>query len=102
MDKCEGYVDDLQAICGSLAYITNVDFLLSRFKSLSEAILNCSSKSKLMGLGEWRGRTQWPLSWVESVKSLRVFGIILTPDWTEISTMNCESQLSTDAAGVEF
>ena len=32
-----------------------------------------------MGSGEWSGRTQWPLAWVESVESLRVFGIFLTP-----------------------
>jgi hypothetical protein len=79
--KCEGYVDNLQAVCGSLEDISNVDFLISRFEPLSGAILNCFTKSKLMGLGEWRGSTQWPLAWVESIECLRVFGIFLTPDW---------------------
>ena len=47
-----------------------------------------------MGLGLWRGRTQWPLLRVESVQCLKVFGIFLTPDWAEISDMNWKSQLS--------
>ena len=88
-------MDDLQAVCGSFEDIRNIDFLISRFELLSGAILNCSTRSKLMGLGEWRGRTQWPLAWVESVESLRVFGIFLTPDWAEIPDMNWGSQLST-------
>ena len=79
-EKCKRYVDDLQAVCGFLEDISNVDFLISRFEPLSGAILNHPYKSKLMGLGEWRGRTQWPLAWVESVESLRVFGIFLTSD----------------------
>ena len=55
---------------------------------MSWAILNHSTKSKLMGLGEWRGRTQWALAWVNSVESIRVFGIFLTPNWAEIPDMN--------------
>ena len=31
VDKCEGYVDNLQVVCGSLEDISNVDFLVSRF-----------------------------------------------------------------------
>ena len=88
MQKCEAYVDNLQA------NITNIVFLFSRFLSLSGAILNHSTKSKSISLGEWRERTQWPLKWVIFVESLRVFGIILTPDWAEIPDMNWGSQLS--------
>ena len=47
-----------------------------------------------MGLGLLRGRTNWPLPWVESVQCLKVFGIYLTSDWAEIIDMNWRSQLS--------
>ncbi|MCP3679703.1 MAG: hypothetical protein GY782_05335, partial [Gammaproteobacteria bacterium] len=94
VEKVEGFVDDLQAVCGTLSDIINVDHLLSRFEPVSGAILNRSTKSKLMGLGLWRGKTDWPLSWVESVQCLKVFGIYLTPDWAEIIDMNWRSQLS--------
>ena len=96
VERCEGYVDDLQAICRSFENISNIYFLISRFKPLSGAILNRSTKSKIMGLGEWRGRTQWPLALVKSVESLRVFVIFLTSDWAEIPDMNLGSQLSID------
>ena len=93
VEKCEGYLDEIKAVCGSFEDISNVGFLVSRFKPLSGAILNQYSMSKIMGLGEWRGRTQWPLAWVKSVEFIRVFGIFLTPDWAEIPDMNWGSQL---------
>ena len=71
VERCEGYVDNLQAVCRSFVDITNVDFLIRRFEPLSRAILNRSTKYKLMCLGEWRGGTQLPLALVESVESLR-------------------------------
>ncbi len=74
VEKVEGFVDDLQAICGTPTDIINIDHLLSRIEPVSRAILNRSTKSKLMGLGLWRGRTNWPLPWVESVQCFKVFG----------------------------
>ena len=42
VERVEGFVDDLQAICGSLEDITNVDHLLRRFEPVSCVILNHS------------------------------------------------------------
>ncbi len=74
VERVEGFLDDLQAVCGTHTNIINVNHLLHRFEPVSGAILNRSTKSKLMGLGLWRGRTNWPLPWVESVQCFKVFG----------------------------
>ena len=53
VERCVGYVNNLQVIWGSFADIIYVIFLLSRFEPLSGAIMNHSSESKLIDLGEW-------------------------------------------------
>ena len=44
VERVEGFVDDLQAVCGTPNDITNVDHLLHRFEPVRGAILNCSTK----------------------------------------------------------
>ena len=91
-EKIEGYVDDIQVVCGSLEDIIAADNIVRRFENVSGAILNRSTKSMIMGLGEWVGRTQWPLPWIKSVTSLKVYGIILSPVWAEMIEQNWSSQ----------
>ena len=50
-----------------------VDEAVQRFEQLSGAILNRSSKSKVLGLGSWKTRNVWPLSWLKTVDSLKIF-----------------------------
>ena len=29
-------------------------------------------KSKVMGLGQWRGKQDWPLSWLQTVEDMKI------------------------------
>merc|ERR1711954_92473 len=45
-----------------------------------------------MGLGAWKGRTTWPLPWLQVEESLRIFGIIMTPSFSDMVELNWSNQ----------
>ena len=49
-----------------------IDEIFVNFKDISGAILSRSVKSKVMWLGKWRNRNDWPLSWLKVQSELKV------------------------------
>ena len=45
----------------------------------SGAILSRNQKSKVMGIGAWKGRQNWPeeVSWMKVVTEMKIFGFII-------------------------
>ena len=39
-------------------------------------------KSKIMFIGNWAGREESPFPWLQVVKELKVFGLVLTPNYS--------------------
>ena len=60
----EDYADDIELVVEKEEEFVLVDQLFSRFERCSGAVLSRSEKSKVLGLGGWRGRTTWPLPWL--------------------------------------
>ena len=51
-----------------------------------------TQKSKIMGLGSWRGKVDWPLLWMRVVTMIKIFGFQVTPVYRqtlEISWDTC-------------
>ena len=69
MEEAGDYVDNIEGIITSDHDMLEVDRLVALFEVTSGAILNRSTKTKVMGLGEWKDRTSWPLEWISTVKS---------------------------------
>ena len=93
-EKLEAYVDDAEIFITSDEEFEIVDRVVRKFERMSGAILNRSSKSKVMGLGEWKGRSSWPLRWLKTEDELKVFSFIIVPEYKEIVQMNWAEQLS--------
>ena len=55
-----------------------IDEIFTNFEDVSGAILSRSKKSKVMGLGPWRGRENWPLQWLQVLKVIKMFGFQVT------------------------
>ena len=55
--------------------------------------MNRDTKSVILGLGEWKGRSDWPLPWVLTVDKHKVFGITLTANYRELLKINWEDQM---------
>ena len=89
----EDYVDDITCVSSSLHDLSILDNLFMDFENLSGTVLNRSRKSKIMGLGAWAERTDWPLTWLQSVKSLKIFGFHFhqTLEETSVSTWKAVS-----------
>ena len=53
------------------------------------------NKTQIMGLGGWRGRETWPLDWIKTAESLKIFGIIFKPTIQEtirVTWKECEER----------
>ena len=84
----ESFVDDIEIFCSSDTDFTKVDECIDKFEQVSGAILNRSNKSVVLGLGKWKNRDNWPLPWLKTVSEIKVFGILLTPSYSEILQKN--------------
>ena len=71
----EDYVDDVTCVSSCLQDLLILDELFLWFEELSGTVLNRSRKCQIMGLGSWAGKTDWPLSWLKTVSTMRIYGI---------------------------
>ena len=79
----EAFCDDENIVSSDLGDIIKYDQVTQRYEAQSGAMLSRSSKCKILYLGTWRGRQGAPFPWLQVVEELRVFGLILTPDYKE-------------------
>ena len=75
----EDYCDDVNFFGEKLSDLRIIDEIFVNFEAVSGAILSRTDKSKVMGLGPWRGKQDWPLSWMKVVPMIKVFGFQITP-----------------------
>jgi hypothetical protein len=91
IQKDDDYCDDLNFLSESENDLVIIDEIFVKFEDISGAILSRSCKSKVMGLGLWRNRNNWPLPWLRVESELKVFGFQISPvykttlerSWTE-------------------
>ena len=74
VQKDEDYCDDLNFLSEHESDLLVIENTFTRFEAVSGALLSRSWKSKVMGLGPWRNRVEWPLPWLTVKKELKIFG----------------------------
>ena len=79
VQKDDDYCDDLNFLSESEDDLIKIDDVFVKFENISGAILSRSWKSKVMGLGPWKGREHWPLPWLKHKPELKIFGFQITP-----------------------
>lgn len=87
----EGFVDDVNAISSDLQDMLTLNKAFLQFEAISGTVLNRTSKSKIMGIGGWTRRDRWPLTWIKTEPSLRIFGIQFHPTITETIQVSWET-----------
>ena len=75
----EDFCDDVNYVGEKVSDLVIIDEIFLNFENISCAILFRSEKSKIMGLGPWRGRLDWPLPWMKVVPMIKMFGFQITP-----------------------
>ena len=83
VQKDEDYCDDLNFVSEVENDLVIIDNIFTRFESVSGAILSRSWKSKVMGLGPWRNKLDWPLPWLRVEKELKIFGFQICPNYKQ-------------------
>ena len=87
--KSKAFVDDITLICKNDQDIVEVARTLEQFSKFTGSQVN-KSKTKIMGVGDWEGRQNWPVDWLVSSPELKLLGIKFTPsiETTERKTWN--------------
>ncbi len=78
-----GYMDDVAVLGSSLEDICRTDEICRNFEAASGAILNRNRKTVVLGLGSWKEKEDWPLPWIQVVKTAKVYGVSFTARYGE-------------------
>ena len=79
----EDYMDDIQFLSSNEQDLVTFDMVVQQFGRMSGFLLSRDHKSKVMGLGQWQDKNDWPLTWLKSVSELKVLGFIICPRFTD-------------------
>ncbi len=85
-----GYVDDVAAISSREEDLLVLDSIVADYEAASGAILNRNKKSVILGLGAWEGRQDWPIVWLQSATSVKLYGVTFAPDFTSTVQLSWE------------
>ena len=86
VQKDEDYCDDLNFLSEHVAGLVIID-VFTRFESVYGALLSRAWKSKVMGLGPWKTKVDWPLPWLKVKTELKIFGFQFQQSYK--STLEC-------------
>jgi len=78
-------VDDVAIFVSSDSDIIKAGEVLDQFCCWTKAMMN-KQKTKALGLGSWRRRTDWPLPWLKSELNLSLLGIKFSSSIEETTT----------------
>ena len=78
-EKDEPFVDDCSVVSSELSDLTKINLIFNDFEKISGTILHRTKKCKIMGIGRWAGREEWPLPFLETCKQIKIFGIQFCP-----------------------
>ena len=84
----EAYCDDVNVLTDCLEGLPKVDIAVRKFEAFSGAILSRSQKCKLLGLGAWKSKVNWPLKYVQVVSEIKVFGIFIRDSYRALIKQN--------------
>lgn len=81
LDKA--YCDDVQIMSNDTNDLIKFDNVMQKFEKTSGAILSRTKKSKLMGIGTWKGKVNCPneVKWMKVVDEMKIFGFIVCPTY---------------------
>ena len=89
----EDFCDDVNVITENEDDFLIADRIIGEFEQVSGAILSRSKKTKVMGIGAWSGRQNWPIPWLKVEPELKIFGVIITPSYELSVRRNWEELL---------
>ena len=65
-----------------------VNNAVEKYEKFSGAILSRDHKCKILGLGTWKNKTNWPLPYIVTVKEIKVFGVYIMDSYRNLLKRN--------------
>ena len=85
-----GYADDTNVIVTDIDSLLEISNIISDFELATCSKLNRNKKTKIFGVGQWKDRRQWPLSWLKTEEGfLYTLGIYHGNDYEATIEKNC-------------
>ena len=77
------YCDDIEHVSNDVQDLVKFNNIMTKFEAISGAILSRNKKSKILGIGSWRNKEDWPMevNWLQTEKQLKLFGVIICPTY---------------------
>ena len=75
----KSYCDDVQTLSEDTRDLVKFDEVMQKFEITSGAILSRNQKSKVMGIGRWKGKQDWPeeVKYMQVVTEMKIFGFTI-------------------------
>ena len=89
----EAFCDDETITGTDIQDVMRFEEAMRKFEAQSGAILSRTNMSKIMYIGSWAGHEDSPFPWLQVVKELRVFGLVLTPLYSTTLSRTWEEAL---------
>ena len=84
----DAFCDDLNVMTSKEEDLLVIDAAVVKFESISGAILSRNRKCEILGMGQWKTRTEWPLNYLKSVNETKVFGIFISNSYRHMLRRN--------------
>ena len=83
----KSYCDDVETLSDDVNDLIKFDKVMEKFERTSGAILSRNQKSKVMGVGVWRGKQDWPeeVRWMKVVTEMKIFGFTICSTTNRLS-----------------
>ena len=93
--KLIGYADDTNILVRDNNSLIAINNIIIEFEDATGSKLNRDNKTKIIGLGQWKNRQQWPLNWLKSEKDfLYTLGIFHGNEYATTLVKNWSSILN--------
>ena len=84
----EAFCDDVNIVTENLEDLPKIENSVCKFEAMSGAILSRNYKCKIMGLGAWKNRDQWPLEYVTTDNEIKIFGVFFENSYRSMIKKN--------------
>ena len=77
-----GFIDGINIFVADEEDLEKIEKILENFETKTNSKIN-KNKTKIMGLGKWEGRKEWPLKWIKNDSKIKTLGIEFRPSEKE-------------------
>ena len=90
--KTGSFMDDINITSTKIDDLKKIDKAFREYEDVNGTLLSRTKKTRIMGLGKWANKSDWPIKWIQTTKEMKLLGIVFSPSivdtykntWTNI------------------